>query len=74
MFELFTIIFFAWLLFKGVGLALKLTWGLAKIAAGVLMVLSLPLLILFLIFAGGMILLIPVAMVGLAIGILRICT
>ena len=74
MFELITIVFFAWLLFKGIGLAFRLTWGAAKILAGVLMVLSLPLLISLLIFASGLILLIPVAMVGLAIGILKICT
>jgi len=74
MFELITIVFFVWLLIKGIGLAFKLTWGAAKVFAGVLMVLSLPLLISLLIFASGLILLIPVAMVGLAIGILKICT
>lgn len=74
MFELFTIIFFIWLLIKGIGLTFRLTWGAAKIFAGALMVLSLPLLIGLLIFASGMILLIPVAMVGGAIGILKICT
>ena len=74
MFEFLTTIFFIWLLIKGIGLIIRLTWGTAKIFAGVLMVLSLPLLIGLLIFASGMILLIPVAMVGLAIGILKICT
>ncbi len=74
MFELFTIVFFVWLLIKGIGLAFKLTWGAAKVLAGVLMVLSLPLLIGLLIFASELILLIPIAMVGLAIGILKICT
>lgn len=74
MFELLTIILFCWLLIKGIGLALKLTWGMAKIGAGILMVFSLPLLILFLIFAGGLILLIPIAMVALAVGILKLCT
>ena len=74
MFEFLTTIFFIWLFIKGIGLVFRLTWGTAKIFAGVLMVLSLPLLIGLLIFASGMILLIPVAMVGLAIGILKICT
>lgn len=71
MFELLTVIFFGWLLIRGIGLAFKLTWGLAKIVAGILMVLSLPLLILFLIFAGGLILLIPIAMVAIAVGIMK---
>lgn len=74
MFEILIIIFFAWLLFHGVRLALKLTWGLAKIFSGFLMVLALPLLVVCLIFTGGLILLLPVAMVGLAIGILKLCT
>ena len=71
MFEILIIIFFCWLLIKGIGLAFKLTWGLAKITAGILMVLSLPLLILFLVFASGMILLIPIAMVAIAVGIMK---
>ena len=71
MFELLTVIFFGWLLIRGICLAFKLTWGLAKIVAGILMVLSLPLLILFLIFAGGMVLLIPIAMVAIAVGIMK---
>lgn len=71
MFEILIIIFFCWLLIKGIGLTFKLTWGLAKITAGILMVLSLPLLILFLVFASGMILLIPIAMVAIAVGIMK---
>lgn len=74
MFELLITIFFIVLLVKGIGLALRLSWGLAKIAAGVLMVLSLPLLILLMIFAGGVILLLPIAMVALAVGIIKLCT
>ena len=74
MFEFFTTIFFIWLFIKGIGLVFRLTWGVAKILAGLLMVLALPLLVVCLIFTGGLILLIPVAMVGLAIGILKIRT
>ena len=43
MFELLTIVVFAWLLIKAIGLAFKLTWGMAKIVASILMVLALPL-------------------------------
>ena len=53
MFELIIIIFFIWLFINSVGLAFKLTWGFAKLCAGLLMVLALPVLILCLLFAGG---------------------
>ena len=73
MFELLTIIVFAWLLIKTIGLAFKLTWGMAKIVASILMVLALPLLIVCLLFVGGAILIIPVAMIGIAAGIMKSC-
>ena len=73
MFELLTIIVFAWLLIKTIGLAFKLTWGLAKIIASILMVLALPLLIVCLLFVGGAILIVPVAMIGIAAGIMKSC-
>lgn len=74
MFELLTLIVFIWLSVKAVGLALKLTWGAAKIAAGLLMALALPTLVLCLAFLGGIALLLPVALVALAVGILKACT
>jgi len=73
MFELIIIIFFIWLFIKCVGLTFKLTWGFAKLCAGLLMVLALSVLILCLLFAGGIILLIPIAMVCIAAGILKSC-
>ena len=73
MFELLTIIVFAWLLIKTIGLAFKLTWGMAKIVASILMVLALPLLIVCLLFVGGAILIVPVAMIGIAAGIMKSC-
>ena len=73
MFELLTIIVFAWLLIKAIGLAFKLTWGMAKIVASILMVLALPLLIVCLLFVGGVILIVPVAMIGIAAGIMKSC-
>ena len=73
MFELLTIIVFAWLLIKAIGLAVKLTWGMAKIVASILMVLALPLLIVCLLFVGGAILIVPVAMIGIAAGIMKSC-
>ena len=73
MFELLTIVVFVWLLAKAIGLAFKLTWGMAKIAASILMVLALPLLIVCLLFVGGAILIVPVAMIGIAAGIMKSC-
>lgn len=73
MFKLLITILFIWLLGSSIRLALKLTWGVAKMIAGLLMVLALPILILCLIFAGGIILLLPVAMVGIAAAVLKGC-
>lgn len=73
MFELLSLFVFIWLLSKTIGLALKLTWGVAKIAASILMVLALPLLIICLVFAGGIALILPIAVIGLAAGILKTC-
>ena len=73
MFEFLMIIFFLWLMIKAIGFALKLTWGVAKIAASILMVIALPALILCLLFAGGLLLIVPVMIVGIAAGILKSC-
>ena len=73
MFELLTIVVFVWLLIKAIGLAFKLTWGMAKIIASILVVLALPLLIVCLLFVGGAILIVPVAMIGIAAGIMKSC-
>ena len=73
MFELLTIVVFVWLLIKTIGLAFKLTWGMAKIVASILLVRALPLLIVCLLFVGGAILIVPVAMIGIAAGIMKSC-
>ncbi len=71
MFGLLVIIAFLWLLFKVIGLAFRLTWGITKIVAGVLMVLALPLLIIGFLFWSGIALILPVALLGIAFGILK---
>ena len=73
MLELILILIFIGLLINSVGLAFRLTWGLAKLCAGILMILALPVLILCLLFASGIILLLPVAMACIACGILKHC-
>lgn len=73
MFELLTVVIFGWLLVKAIGLALKLTWGAAKIAASILIGLAFPVLFVSLIFVGGIVLFVPVVMIAIAAGILKVC-
>ena len=73
MLKLLVTVIFLWLLVKAIGFALKLTWGVAKIIACVLMVAAFPVLALCLLFAGGLALLAPLAILALAAIILRAC-
>ena len=73
MFELLIIAIFLWLLVKAIGLAFKLTWGVAKITASILIGLALPVLIVCFVFVGGIALLVPVAMIAIAVGIVKAC-
>ena len=73
MFELLTVIVFVWLLVKAVGLAFKLTWGVAKVVASILMAVALPVLIVCLVFVGGLALVVPIAIIALAFGLLKAC-
>ena len=73
MMELLTLILFCWLFIKAVGLAFRVAWGAAKIIAALLFALAVPLMVLTLIFAGGMFLLLPLALLGIAFGLLKVC-
>lgn len=73
MIELLTIAIFIWILVKAIGLAFKLTWGVAKIAASILIGLAFPVLIVCLVFVGGIALLVPIVMIAIAAGILKAC-
>ena len=73
MFELLTLILVVWLLIKVIGLTFKLTWGVAKITASILIGLAFPVLIVCFLFVGGIALLIPVAMIAIAAGIVKAC-
>ena len=53
MFEILTVAIFIWLLIKSIGFMFKLTWGVAKVIASILMVVALPVLIICLVFASG---------------------
>lgn len=74
MMELLAVILFCWLFFKAIGLAFRMAWGTAKILASVLFTVAVPLLILCLVFAGGVFLLLPLALIGIAFGVLKACT
>lgn len=74
MIEILISILAIWLLIKAIGLAFKITWGAAKIVATILMVLAIPIFIVCLIFVGGFFLLIPVALIAGALGILKVCS
>ena len=55
-----------------VKLLFKLTWGIAKVIAVILLIITLPTLIGGLMVAGGLVLLIPVALLIGAIGIIKL--
>ena len=71
MLELILIIAFCWLFFKGVGLAFRAAWGITKLVASLLFVLAIPLLIVCLVFAGGLLLLLPIGLIAIAFGLLK---
>ena len=73
MFEVMVLVLFCWLFFKGLGLMLTLTWGAAKLFASLLFALALPALVVCLLFAGGVLLFLPLALIGLAFGLLKAC-
>ena len=74
MFELLVFVLFVWLFVKTVGLTFRVTWGLAKIIAVILFALAVPALFVCLLVIGGAAILIPVALVAAAFGILKTCT
>lgn len=71
MLELIVTLLFFWLFFKALGLALRMTWGLTKFFVSVLLTIALPLLIGCLLFAGGVVLLVPLALIGIAFGLVK---
>ena len=73
MFELLTTVFFVWLFVKVIGLAIRMTWGITKFTVSILIGLALPVLFVSILFVGGIALLVPVAMITIAAGIVKIC-
>ena len=73
MLELLIIFLFGGIFLKAVGLGFCVAWGAAKIVASLLFAVAIPLLIGILMFAGGILLLVPVVLVLIAFGILKAC-
>lgn len=73
MLDLLVTILFIWLFVKVLKLIFHVAWGTAKILASILLAIACPLLVFALTFAGGVILLLPVALIGIAFGILKKC-
>lgn len=71
MLELIITIFCVWLFFKALGLAFRVTWGLTKLVASLLFAVALPLLVGCLLFAGGLLILLPLGLLGIAFGLLK---
>ena len=70
MFEILVVIAFVFLMVKFLGLAFKIAWGLAKVVAFFLFILALPALIVCVLFASGLVLLLPLALILAAIVLL----
>lgn len=72
MFDILLTVLFISLFIWTVKLLFKLTWGIAKVIAVILLIIALPTLIGGLMVAGGLVLLIPVALLIGAIGIIKL--
>lgn len=71
MITLLAVVLFCVLMFKIFKLVFKITWSALSVAACVLAGIALPVLIVCLIFAGGLMLLVPVALIAIAYFILK---
>ena len=76
LFTMFVLFLFGRLFFHSIGLALHLTWCAAKVIAALLFAVALPVLPVLLVclfVAGGLLLLVPLGLIGAAFGILKFC-
>ena len=76
LFTMFVLFLFGWLFFHSIGLALHLTWCAAKVIAALLFAVALPVLPVLLVclfVAGGLLLLVPLGLIGSAFVILKFC-
>ena len=73
MFEFLMIGLFLWVSFKLLMFSVKVAWGLAKVISVALFALAIPVMLVCLVFAGGVFLLLPLALIGAAYGVLKWC-
>lgn len=73
MIVILSVIVFCWLLFNILELSVRVAWGIAKVTAYALCILALPALIVCVIAAGGLALLLPIALLAGAWGIMKCC-
>ena len=71
MLDLIITVLFCWLFFKALGLVFRLAWGVTKILVGLLVTAAAVTLVGGVLFAGGLVLLLPIALVGIALGLLK---
>ena len=71
MLDILITVLFCWLFFKAIGLAFKVAWGTTKIIASLLFAVAVLMLFVCLAFAGGLLLLVPLALIGIAFGLLK---
>ena len=71
MLEILVIILFCWLFFKAIGLAFRVAWGTTKILASLLFAVAVPMLIAGVLFAGGILLLLPLILMAIAFALLK---
>ena len=74
MFEILVTLLSIWLFVGSLRLAFKIAWGTTKIIASVLLAVAVPALVLCLIFASGVVLLLPVALIAGAFTLLKKCS
>ncbi len=72
MFELLILVLCIWLAVKVVGVGLTIAWGVTKVIASLLFFFAIPALIGCLLFAGGALLLLPLALLSAALGLLKL--
>ena len=73
MLEILVTIAFLWVGFHALKLMFKVAWCLAKAIAVILLILAFPGLLVCLFVIGGAIILVPLALVAIAFGLLKSC-
>lgn len=73
LFGIFAALVSVWLFFKIIKIAVKVAWCFAKFFSVILCVIALPLLAVFIITAGGFLLLLPVILLVVALIAIRSC-